>query len=332
MRQAPLRLGILGVARIAVGAIIPAAEHTDAVEIAAVATRGGVKGAAVRELAPEAQIFEDYGALLESPDVDAIYVPLPNSLHVEWTLKAIAAGKHVLCEKPFALDAAEAERAVEAARSTNLILMEGFMYRFHPQMRRLGELVRGGAIGEVRQVVAEFGHRVDDPEDVRIIGALGGGALGDVGCYCVSGVRLAFGSEPKRATAFARYADDGADEELAGVLEFDGGLGFVSCSTSSARRERLEIVGTDGRVTLHAPFRADKAGGTLEISRGVELDAEHFEPGAPYLAELEEFAAAIREGREPAVGPAEILGNARAINALLDSAREGGGGRSFRSS
>ena len=331
MRQAPLRLGILGVARIAVGAIIPAAEHTDAVEIAAVATRGGVKGAAVRELAPEAQIFDDYAALLASPDVDAIYVPLPNSLHAEWTLKAIAAGKHVLCEKPFALNAAEAERAVEAARDANLTLMEGFMYRFHPQMRRLGELVRGGAIGEVRQVVAEFGHRVDDPEDVRIIGSLGGGSLGDVGCYCVSGVRLAFGSEPKRATAFARYADDGADEELAGVLEFDGGLGFVSCSTSSARRERLEIVGTDGRVTLHAPFRADKAGGTLEISRGVELDAEHFETGAPYLAELEEFAAAILEGREPAVGPAEILGNARAINALLDSAREGGGERSLLS-
>jgi D-xylose 1-dehydrogenase (NADP+, D-xylono-1,5-lactone-forming) len=331
VRQAPLRLGILGVARIAVGAIIPAAEHTDAVEIAAVATRGGVKGAAVRELAPEAQIFDDYDALLASPDVDAIYVPLPNSLHAEWTLKAIAAGKHVLCEKPFALNAAEAERAVEAARDANLTLMEGFMYRFHPQMRRLGELVRGGAIGEVRQVVAEFGHRVDDPEDVRIIGSLGGGSLGDVGCYCVSGVRLAFGSEPKRATAFARYADDGADEELAGVLEFDGGLGFVSCSTSSARRERLEIVGTDGRVTLHAPFRADKAGGTLEISRGVELDAEHFETGAPYLAELEEFAAATREGREPAVGPAEILGNARAINALLDSAREGGEGRSLAS-
>lgn len=283
-----------------------------------------MKGAAVRELAPEAQIFDDYDALLASPDVDAIYVPLPNSLHAEWTLKAIAAGKHVLCEKPFALNAAEAERAVEAARDANLTLMEGFMYRFHPQMRRLGELVRGGAIGEVRQVVAEFGHRVDDPEDVRIIGSLGGGSLGDVGCYCVSGVRLAFGSEPKRATAFARYADDGADEELAGVLEFDGGLGFVSCSTSSARRERLEIVGTDGRVTLHAPFRADKAGGTLEISRGVELDAEHFETGAPYLAELEEFAAAILEGREPAVGPAEILGNARAINALLDSARAGG--------
>ena len=321
---AALRLGVLGAARIAVGAIIPAAEHTDAVEVAAVATRGGVKGAAVRELAPDARVFDDYDAMLASEDVDAVYVPLPNSLHVGWTLKAIAGGKHVLCEKPFAQSAADAEKAVEAAKGAGLALMEGFTYRFHPQVRRLGELLRGGAIGEVRQVVAEFGHRVDDPEDVRIIGALGGGALGDVGCYCVSGVRLAFGSEPNRVTAFARYAGDGADEELAGVLKFDGGLGYVSCSTSSARRERLEVVGTDGRITLDAPFRADKAGGTIEISRGVELDSEHFEAGAPYLAELEEFAAAIRERREPAVGPAEILGNARAIDALLDSARSGG--------
>ena len=331
MRQGAVRLGILGAARIAVGAIIPAAEHTDAVEVAAVATRGGVKGVAVRELVPEAESFADYDALLESPDLDAIYVPLPNSMHVEWTLKAIGAGKHVLCEKPFSQDAASAERAVKAAKDAGLKLMEGFMFRFHPQIRRLGELLHGGTIGEVRQVIAEFGHQVRDPKDVRIIGALGGGSLSDVGCYCVSGVRLAFGSEPRLATAFARYTEDGADEDLAGVLEFDGGLGFVSCSTSSARRERLEVVGTDGRVTLSAPFRADKAGGTIEISRGPELETEHFGTDAPYLAELEEFAAAIREDREPAVGPAEILGNAHAINALLDSARAGGEPRSLRS-
>lgn len=322
--ETALRMGILGAARIALGGIIPAAQRGEAVEVAAVATRGGSKRAALRELAPRAEVFEDYEALLHSDTVDAVYIPLPNSLHVEWSLKALQAGKHVLCEKPFALNVAEAQKAVEAARGANLTLMEGFMYRFHPQIRRLGELAREGMIGEVRQVIAEFGHRVDDPEDVRIIGSLGGGALSDVGCYCVSGVRLAFGSEPKRATAFARYADDGADKELAGVLEFDGGLGFVSCSTSSARRERLEVVGTDGRVTLDAPFRADKAGGTMEISRGVELDTERFEAGDPYRAELEEFAAAVREKRDPAVGPDEILGNARALGALLDSARNHG--------
>lgn len=327
MQHSPLRLGILGAARIALGGIIPAAERTDAVEVAAVATRGGVKGAAVRELVPGAEVFEDYDALLESESVDAIYVPLPNSMHVEWTLKAIGAGKHVLCEKPFSQEAGDAEKAVEAAKEAGLALMEGFMYRFHPQTRRLQELLGEGAIGEVRQVVAEFGHRVDDPEDVRIVGSLGGGSLSDVGCYCVSGVRLAFGTEPKRTTAFARYASDGADEELAGVLEFDGGLGFVSCSTSSARRERMEVVGTDGRITLDAPFRADKAGGTIEAARGVEIERERFEAGDPYRAELEEFAAAISEGREPAVGPAEILGNARVISALLDSARADGEAR-----
>jgi len=128
------------------------------------------------------------------------------------------------------------------------------MYRLHPQTVRLKELLAQGAVGEVQRMIAEFGHRIDDPEDVRIVGSLEGGSLGDVGCYCVSGVRLSFGSEPRWASAFARFAKDGADEELAGVLEFDGGLGFVSCSAYSQRRERLEAVGTDGRIVLDAPF------------------------------------------------------------------------------
>lgn len=164
---------------------------------------------------------------------------------------------------------------------------------------------------------------------MRGIGSLGGGSLGDVGCYAVSGVRLAFGGEPRRASAFARFDEDDADRELAGVLEFDEGLGIISCSISSARRERLEIIGTDGRITLDAPFRADKAGGSIEIQNGDESDTESFDGGAPYLAELEEFAAAVREQRAPSVGPEEILGNARAIGALLNSARQGGRAQSL---
>ncbi len=327
MSDKALRLGILGAARIAVGGIIPAAARTDAVEVAAVSTRGGAKTRAVREAAPEAELFEDYASLLESAGVDAIYVPLPNSMHVEWTLKALEAGKHVLCEKPFSIDAKEAERCVEAARSAGLVLMEGFMYRLHPQTVRLAELLWEGVVGEVRQAVAEFGHRLDDPEDVRGVGSLGGGSLGDVGCYCVSGLRLAFGAEPRRATAFGRFDEDGADRDLAGVLEFDEGLAFVSCSISSARRERLEIVGTDGRIILNAPFRPDKAGGEVEIVRGDELTTQHFGQSDPYRLELEEFAAAIQEGRDPAVGPREILGNARTVEAILESARSGGNPR-----
>ena len=198
------------------------------------------------------------------------------------------------------------------------------MFRLHPQTLRLKELIAEDSVGTVRQVVAQFGHLLDDPDDVRGIGSLGGGSLGDVGCYAVSGVRLAFGGEPRRASAFARFDEDNADRELAGVLEFDEGIGIVSCSISSARRERLEIVGTDGRITLEAPFRADKAGGVIEIPRGDESETESFEEGEPYLAELEEFAASIREQRAPAVGPEEILGNARAIGGLLNSARQGG--------
>lgn len=324
MTDGALRLGILGAARISLGGIIPAAARTEAVEVAAVATRGGAKARAVRESAPEAELFEDYASLLESADVDAVYVPLPNSMHVEWTLKALEAGKHVLCEKPFSLHAEGAERAVETARSVGLALMEGFMYRLHPQTLRLVQLLREDTVGEVRQAVAEFGHRLDDPEDVRGVGALGGGSLGDVGCYCVSGLRLVFGGEPRRATALGRFDGEGTDRDLAGVLEFDEGLAFVSCSISSARRERMEIVGTDGRITLNAPFRPDKAGGEIEVVRGDEVNTEHFGQSDPYRLELEEFATAIREGRNPAVGPDEILGNARAVSALLHSAQVNG--------
>ncbi|CAN5888928.1 Gfo/Idh/MocA family oxidoreductase [soil metagenome] len=324
MANAALRLGIMGLANIARGAILPAAEQTEAIKITAVATRDGKKADVVRDLAPDAELYEDYGSLVDSDEVDAVYIPLPNNMHVEWTLKALGAGKHVLCEKPFALESAAAEEAVQYARESGLTLMEGFMFRLHPQTLRLRQLMEDRAVGTVRQVVAQFGHRLDDPDDVRRIGSLGGGALGDVGCYAVSGVRLAFGSEPRRASAFARFDGDDADRELAGVLEFDEGVGIISSSISSARRERLEIVGTEGRIILDAPFRADKAGGVMEIRRGDDVVTESFQEGDPYLAELEEFAAAVREERDPAVGPEEILGNARAIGALLGSARQGG--------
>jgi D-xylose 1-dehydrogenase (NADP+, D-xylono-1,5-lactone-forming) len=324
VQHPPLRLGVLGAAKIALGGIIPAAARTEKVEIVAVATRGGKKSREVRKAAPEAELFEDYDSLLRDAGVEAVYVPLPNSMHVEWTLKALAAGKHVLCEKPFALQGEAAARAVEAAERTGLTLMEGFMFRLHPQTLRLRELLSEGAVGGVRQAVAEFGHRLDDPADVRGIGSLGGGSLGDVGCYCVSALRLAFGSEPHRALAFARSDEEGADRELAGVLEFDSGLGIVSSSISSARREQMEIVGEEGRLSLDAPFRADKAGGTIKITHGGETFTETFEAADPYRAELEEFAAALRENREPAVGAQEIIGNARTISALLDSARSGG--------
>jgi D-xylose 1-dehydrogenase (NADP+, D-xylono-1,5-lactone-forming) len=314
----------LGAARIALGAIIPAASRTDEVEVVAVATRGGKKSREIQQAAPRAELFEDYDSLLQQTGVDAVYIPLPNSMHLEWTMTALEAGKHVLCEKPFALDAAGAERAVEAAQRAGLTLMEGFMFRLHPQTLRLKELLSEGVMGNVRQAIAQFGHRLDDPDDVRGIGRLGGGSLGDVGCYCVSGVRLAFGDEPGRGSAFARFDAEGADRELAGVLEFGEGFGIVSCSISSARRERMEIVGTEGRIVLDAPFRADKAGGRMEITRSGETSTETFAEDDPYRAELEEFAAAIREEREPAVGPREILGNARAISALLESTRQDG--------
>jgi predicted dehydrogenase len=169
VQHAPLRLGVLGAARISLGGIIPAAARTDRIEVAAVGTRGGKKSREVREVAPGAEIFDDYDSLLESEDIEAVYVPLPNSMHVEWTLKAVEAGKHVLCEKPFSLEGEEAARAVDAAGRAGLTLMEGFMFRLHPQTLRLRELLSEGAVGEVRQVVAEFGHRLDDLDRKSVV-------------------------------------------------------------------------------------------------------------------------------------------------------------------
>ncbi|WP_047863859.1 Gfo/Idh/MocA family protein [Rubrobacter aplysinae] len=325
--ESPLRLGILGAARIALGGIIPAADRSPAVEVTAVASRGGDKRDTIADAAPGARVLEGYEALLQSEDVEAVYIPLPNSLHAEWTMKALSAGKHVLCEKPFALDPEEAAEAVEKARGSGLALMEGFMYRFSPQTERLAEIASGGEIGTVRQAVAEFGHRLDDPSDVRGVGSLGGGALGDVGCYCVSGLRLLFGSEPSGASARARFdgeGSDAADREISGILEFESGFGTISCGLDSARRESLTVTGTEGRATLRAPFRPDKSGGEILLTRGDETTTETFEPGDPYRLELEDFAGAVREGRDPAVGPGEILGNARALGELLASARSGG--------
>lgn len=265
--------------------------------------------------------------MLESDSVDAVYIPLPNSLHAEWTLKSLASGKHVLCEKPFALSEREAREAVSAAQDSGLVLMEAFMYRLNPQTARLADIASGGEIGMVRQAVAEFGHRIEDPTHVVGIGSLGGGALADLGCYCASGLRLVFDAEPIRAFARARFDEDGADRESSGILEFEQGLGLLSCGLSSASRESLIVTGTEGRATLTAPFRPDRSGGEILLTRDGETTTETFEPGDPYRLELEEFAAAVREGRTPAVGPGEILGNTRTLEALLSSARSGGSSR-----
>jgi hypothetical protein len=239
MTDGALRLGILGAARIAVGSIIPAATRTDAVEVAAVATRGGEKARAVREAAPEAELFEDYASLLESTEVDAVYVPLPNSMHVEWTLKALEADKHVLCEKPFSLHAEGAERAVKAARSAGLALMEGFMYRLHPQTVRLAQLLRECVVGEVRQAVAEFGHRLDDPEDVRGVGTLGGGSLGDVVCDTYNSALRRYDSRSDQLVTLAH--EDLSEPSGAAVLGGD----LLVVDTND---HRIVRVGPDGEV------------------------------------------------------------------------------------
>jgi D-xylose 1-dehydrogenase (NADP+, D-xylono-1,5-lactone-forming) len=264
-----------------------------------------------------------YEELLADSDVEAVYIPLPNGLHVEWTLASLAAGKHVLCEKPLSPRAEEVERCFDAAEQAGLVLSEGFMWRHHPQAERLTELVRGGAIGELRLVRAAFSFMLDRFPDVRWDAGLDGGALLDVGCYCVSGARLLAGTEPERVHGEAVMAESGVDARFAGTLRFPGDvLASFDCGLDLPPRDELEAIGSEGSLFLDDPWHSVAPG--IEL-RGADGSREliEVERANPYRLELEDVSAAIRGERWPRLGRADAVGQARALEALLRSASEG---------
>ena len=283
--------------------------------------------ARAREYAREHEIPTAYGSydrLLADPDVQAVYISLPNSLHVEWSIRALEAGKHVLCEKPFGADPREVEATFDAADARGLLLMEAFMYRHHPQTHRLEELVRGGAIGEPRFVRAVFsfnGVRIFGAGNIRFDAALAGGALMDVGSYCVSGARLV-GGEPVRVGAAQQVGPSGVDLAFAGTLELaDGLLAQFQCGFTTDRRSELEVIGTEGRLTVRTPWRIEEPGIELwtgDVQRHVEVEQAN-----PYALELDNLSAAIEGEAAPLLGRADALGQARALAALLEAAASG---------
>ncbi|MBN2205884.1 MAG: Gfo/Idh/MocA family oxidoreductase, partial [Candidatus Aminicenantes bacterium] len=246
---AKVRWGILGCAGIAERALIPALRASATGELAAIASRDAAKARAWAERFGIPRAHPDYAALLKDGEVDAVYIPLANHLHAPWTLSALKAGKHVLCEKPIALDAREAEAMAAAADRTGRLLMEAFMYRFHPQVERAIALVRAGEIGKVRFVRAAFTFPFDgDPADYRWTPRFGGGALLDVGCYPLSAARLVFGREPVSVCAKARlHPRRRIDMSTAALVEFpDGGLAQCDASFEAQFQSRLEITGSRG--------------------------------------------------------------------------------------
>ena len=264
-----------------------------------------------------------YEALLADGEVDAVYVSLPNGLHHEWTMKALEAGKHVLCEKPYSRHPGEVEEAFSLAEREGLVLTEAFMYRHHPQTAAVTGLVREGAIGPLRLVRTAFSFVLASLDDVRADATLAGGALMDLGCYCVSTIRL-LGGEPESVVGEQAVGPTGVDMSFEGELRLPGGaLGSFRCSFVEPQHQQLEIAGEDGTVRVEAPWRVDW-GGEVLLERGAEVTRVDVPEAGLYEAELANFADAVAGAAEPLLGREDALGQARAIDALYRSAAEGG--------
>jgi D-xylose 1-dehydrogenase (NADP+, D-xylono-1,5-lactone-forming) len=312
-----LRLGLLSTARIN-RAILGGAAATDRVDVTAVGSRDGAVAQAYASEHGLERGHGSYEALLEDTDVDAVYISLPNGMHHEWTLRALDAGKHVLCEKPYSRHPADVEEAFDAAAAAGLVLTEAFMYRHHPQTALVGAIVAEGRIGSLRLLRATFSFPLDDASNIRLRPELDGGALMDVGCYCVSGLRL-LGGEPARVFGEQVTSETGVDTSMFGTLTFsDGVVGQFDASFSLPNRQRLEAVGTGGTLVVEAPWRVD-LGGRLLLN-GEPVDVPEADS---YGCELDDFAAAVAGERDPLLGREDALAQARAIDALYHSAESG---------
>src|SRR5512139_3783749 len=320
MSERVLRWGILGAARIN-RMVIPALRGSAGNRLLAVASRDPAKAAAYAGEWGIDRVHGSYEALLADPEIDAAYVPLPNHLHAEWTIRAACAGKHVLCEKPLALTVAEVDAIGAAARESGVVVAEAFMYRHHPQTLKVKELVDGGAVGAVRFVRGTFSFPLDRPNDVRLRPEWGGGCLWDVGCYPISFTRFVLGEEPVEVVGSQVLGPSGIDETFAGQLVFPGGvLAQVDAGFRSGPLTAMEIAGTQGTILVRQPWRPE--GLPILLTRGSET--EEIAAGGPdrYRLEIDDLADCVRTGRAPRVSLAESRGNVAAIVALLRSARE----------
>jgi xylose dehydrogenase (NAD/NADP) len=314
-----VRWGIVSTARIN-DKLLAGAREATGVDVVAVGSRDPSRGEAFAAEHGVGRVHGSYEDLLADPDVEAVYIPLPNSLHVPWSVRALEAGKHVLCEKPLARRAADASAAFDAADRAGRLLMEAFMWRYHPMTQEL--VRRAGEIAPLRVVRAAFGFSLPpaDLSNVRWQGELEGGALMDVGCYCVSALRLLAGGEPERVAGEAVAGGVGVDARFAGVLRFaDGVLGTFDCGFDVPARGVIEVVGEGGALVATDPWHG--LAPRLTFARPGEPPAEvPVEAVNPYRLELEDLSSAIRDGGRPRLGRDDAVGQARAIEALYEAA------------
>jgi D-xylose 1-dehydrogenase (NADP+, D-xylono-1,5-lactone-forming) len=299
--------------------VIPGARESPKVDLIAVASRDQARA---EEYAREWGIERAYGsyeALLADADIEAVYISLPNTMHCEWSIKAVEAGKHVLCEKPLTRRPEEAEAAFDAADRAGRFLMEAFMYRHNPQTKRLRALIDDGAIGKVRLIRSTFSYSLYDADNIRLRTDVEGGALMDVGCYCVSGSRVAAGAEPVSVFGQAWYGESGTDWVFTGSMRFPGNvLAIFDCGTALPERDELEVIGSEGSLFLDDPFHATVP--VIELRRYGEVERIEAERADSYRLQLENLSDAIRGEGEPLLGRDDALGQARALDALYRSA------------
>jgi xylose dehydrogenase (NAD/NADP) len=299
--------------------VIPGAKASPKVALVAVASRDQARA---EEYAREWGIERAYGsyeALLADPDIEAVYISLPNAMHCEWSIKAVEAGKHVLCEKPLTRQPDEAEAAFDAADRAGRFLMEAFMYRHNPQTKRLRALIDDGAIGEVRLIRSTFSYSLYDADNIRLRTDVEGGALMDVGCYCISGSRVAAGAEPVSVFGQAWYGESGTDWVFTGSMRFPGNvLAVFDCGTALPERDELEVIGSEGSLFLDDPFHCRVP--VIEHRQHGGVDRIEIERADSYRLQLENLSDAIRGEGEPLLGRDDALGQARALDALYRSA------------
>lgn len=318
--------GVLSSAQIGLNTVIPAIQASGNGRVVAIGTPHADR---IREKAAGLgidRVHGSYEAVLADPDVRAIYNPLPNSMHAEWTIRATEAGKHVLCEKPLALTVAEGERMIDACRTAGVWLMEAFMYRFHPQHARARQWIADGAIGPVRLVRSAFTFFLDPSQkaNIRFSKALWGGSLMDVGCYCVNSSRWYFEAEPLAVSASAEISREfGVDTTMAAILEFPTGRSQFVSSLEMASQPQLEIVGERGRIEIPQAFVPGPGETRIRLIRGGNAE-EAIIPGVDqYRLQVENFAEAVLRGTPPALPPEDAIANTRVIEALRRAAADG---------
>ena len=326
----PVQWGVLSTAKIGLQKVIPAMQKADSCRIAAIASRSASTAQTAAEALSIPKAYGSYEDLLADPEIEAVYNPLPNHLHVPLSIAAIEAGKHVLCEKPIAINASEAARLIRARDKAGVLVQEAFMVRYHPQWLRARELVRSANIGHLRSIHGLFSYNNRDPRNIRNQAEIGGGGLYDIGCYPITGARFLFGQEPTRVVALIeRDPAWGIDRLTSAMLDFPGGHATFSCATQITPYQRMQIFGTAGRIEIEIPFNAPpdrpcrifRDDGSQLGNAGVRV--EEFAVTDQYTIQGDVFSRAIRLGESLEFPLENAVQGMRIIDAVFRSAETG---------